>query len=191
MSAVSWRAARPEGLETLCQGDDSALAPPPPEATHTCSPLRSGWTACAEGQEQAAPRGWAPRPPASSWEQSIRGQLCSNMSEGTKLMFSFEFYSQCALSLSYLQPLETGVRSWSLAGRPPGLSVLSAGSLCPGDPNPAVPRGCQNHLAGQRVARPASPRVPPRATLTAPLCPHPAPSSASPGSLDALEIRTC
>lgn len=35
----------------------------------------------------------------------------------TKFMFSFKFYSQCALNLSYIIATETGVRSWLLASQ--------------------------------------------------------------------------
>lgn len=56
----------------------------------------------------------------------------------TKFMFSFKFYSQCALNLSYIIATETRVRSWLLAYSASKLKVLgsqglSAGSFCPVD----------------------------------------------------------
>lgn len=56
----------------------------------------------------------------------------------TKFMFSFKFYSQCALNLSYIIATETGVRSWLLACSASKLKVLgsqglSADLFCPVD----------------------------------------------------------
>lgn len=121
MHACSWRAALGEGItDPVLEVRRAGWDPPPPEGTTTTSPtIRTG----AREDLGAVPGGpgrpgelgaggggptasRAPRPPhplpTHLREQNIRVQFRGNMSVGYKVYISFEFYSQCALSLSYI-----------------------------------------------------------------------------------------
>lgn len=56
-----------------------------------------------------------PSPPARRSKTTSRYIFAVTRQWATRFMFSFKFYSQCALTLSYTTATETGVRGWLLA----------------------------------------------------------------------------